>query len=352
MSRRITNTQILLRIASSLFALCLTVSALAQPRAVVMRFTDPGNVAEARVTIQFEDTAKPDGDPNKYRYVIATIPPDTDARAKRDIILSRLQFNGFTARAVGNTSLILPEIDSKVKVHFNNGGTMEHDVITCQAPAAGEVVFSGFFEPFTPERQPAIFTAGIVTDVGELSCTITAQELNFQTDGPIICQALFQRLAPQAPQYGAQVNYAGDRLEVYFDPAYTVTQGGVAWGTDSPSEGCGGTLAIEYPELRLWVDDLRIGQNTTIRVEGAEPRERIYVCYGLSTGDFYIPPLNVTLDLAAPVLVGSTLADANGQGQLTLPIPNRPRLVGLDLAWQALAFEKVSQVVPKAIEDR
>jgi hypothetical protein len=44
-------------------------------------------------------------------------------------------------------------------------------------------------------------------------------------DDPLICQALFQRLAPRAPQYGAQINYAGDRLDVYFDPSYTVTQG-------------------------------------------------------------------------------------------------------------------------------
>jgi type VI secretion system secreted protein Hcp len=42
--------------------------------------------------------------------------------------------------------------------------------------------------------------------------------LSFNTEGPIICQALFQRLAPQAPQYGSQINPAGDRLNVYLDP--------------------------------------------------------------------------------------------------------------------------------------
>ena len=83
---------------------------------------------------------------------------------------------------------------------------------------------------------------GIVTDVGLLREQISAADLNFQTDGPLICQALFQRLAPRAPQYGAQINYAGDRLEVYFDPAYTVTQGGVIFGTTSPSPGCAGSI--------------------------------------------------------------------------------------------------------------
>ena len=338
-----------LRAAALLLAVGTTNSAWADSRAVFMNFSDPGNPSEARVTIQFEDTAKPDGDPNKYRYVIATIPPGTDARQKRDIILSRLELNGFSVRASGETGLILPRIDSKTKVYFNNGGTMEHDVITCQAPMAGEVIFNGFFEPFTPDQQPAVFTAGLVTDVGQLACTISAAELNFQTEGPIICQALFQRIAPQAPQYGAQVDCLGDRLHITFDPAYTTTNGGVAWGTTSPSEGCGGALVIDFPELRLHVDDLRIGQNTTVRVDGAEPQERIYVCYGLSTGDFYVPQFNLTIDLAAPVLVGSTLADGNGQGQLTLPIPPNPRLVGLDLAWQALTFDKISQVEPKTI---
>ncbi len=103
------------------------------------------------------------------------------------------------------------------------------------------------FEPFDPLHQPAIFTAGIVTDVGELSVQVSAAELNFQTDGPIICQALFQRLAPRAPQYGAQINYAGDRLEVYFDPAYTVTQGGIIFGTTSPSSGMEGELRAAQP---------------------------------------------------------------------------------------------------------
>jgi len=327
----------------------LASAALADTRPVVMKFSDPGNVEEARVTIQFEDTAKPDGDPRKYRYVLATIPPDTNAQQKRDIILSRLEFNGFTVRSVGNTGLVLSEIDSKVKVHFSNGGTMESDVITCQAPTAGGIVFEGVFDPFTPAQQPAIFTAGIVTDLGECSVAVSAAELNFQTDGPIICQALCQRLAPRALELGAQVNYAGDRLEVYFDPAYTATQGGVQWGTDSPSEGCGGTLTIEYPELGLYVGDLRIGQPAVIRAQGAEPAERIYFCYGFSTGDLFVPQLNITLDLAAPVLVGSALADPLGQAQLTLPIPPNPRLVGLELVWQAVAVEKVSQVVPKTI---
>lgn len=121
--------------------------------------------------------------------------------------------------------------------------TLRSQFVFTEAQPA-KVVFENHFEPFDNHNQPAIFTAGIITDVGELSTQVSAQELNFQTDGPIICQALFQRLAPRAPQYGAQINYAGDRLEVYFDPAYTVTQGGIIFGTNSPSPGCSGQLPL------------------------------------------------------------------------------------------------------------
>jgi hypothetical protein len=109
----------------------------------------------------------------------------------------------------------------------------------------GQIRFGGSFDPYEQGHHPATFTAGIITDVGELDVRINAAQLEFMTDGPIICQALFQRLAPRAPQYGAQINYAGDRLEVYFDPAYTVTQGGVIFGTTSPSQGCLGTMQVQ-----------------------------------------------------------------------------------------------------------
>lgn len=109
----------------------------------------------------------------------------------------------------------------------------------------GRIQFGGSFDPYEQGHHPATFTAGIITDVGKLDVRVSAAQLDFMTDGPIICQALFQRLAPRAPQYGAQINYAGDRLEIYFDPAYTVTQGGVIFGTTSPSQGCLGTMQVQ-----------------------------------------------------------------------------------------------------------
>lgn len=149
--------------------------------------------------------------------------------------------------ALGSTVTMIK--DERITVEVSSGTTQEaKDILSCAVPGDSVCSFTGFFDPFDPNRQPAIFTAGIVTDVGELTARVSAQELNFQTDGPIICQALFQRLAPRAPQYGAEINYAGDRLEIYFDPAYSVTQGGVVFGTTSPSPGASGTLALAPPD--------------------------------------------------------------------------------------------------------
>jgi hypothetical protein len=145
-----------------------------------------------------------------------------------------------------NSTPLLDSLDGVLpggSIYWSTGTTAQ-DSVRLSSPDISHATIeaAGHFEPFYQPFQPAIFTAGIVTDVGVLSTNISSQELNFQTDGPIICQALFQRLAPRAPQYGAQINYAGDRLEIYFDPAYTVTQGGIIFGTTSPSQGYSGTI--------------------------------------------------------------------------------------------------------------
>lgn len=154
----------------------------------------------------------------------------------------------FTPNFAGD-QLALHNLPAGAHVSFSGGTTGELDDSILagpdSAPTIGRAIFEGGFPPMDVRGQPAIFSAGIVTDVGVLNERISAQELNFQTDGPIICQALFQRLAPRAPQYGAQINYAGDRLEIYFDPAYTVTQGGIIFGTTSQGQGSRGEVELQ-----------------------------------------------------------------------------------------------------------
>jgi hypothetical protein len=214
-----------------------------------MRFFDSTNAATATVEVIVE-TRNPDGSWGSVS-VLADIPPRTPADVKRDLIKTALQqtYGAAAVTDAGPAALKLHlETTGAARLRFDPGGTGElADAVICARAASAQPAFQGFFQPFDSNHQPALFTAGIVTDVGELTEVISAQELNFQTDGPIICQALFQRLAPRAPQYGAQINYAGDRLEIYFDPAYTVTQGGLIFGTNSGSPGCSGTLEIPPP---------------------------------------------------------------------------------------------------------
>lgn len=201
-----------------------------------MGFTKPINEQDTTVTV--EVTPGPN--------VPVVIPPRTSAEQKRNLIRDALIEAGYdvTDDGAGGSELTIRHLRDGTTVKFRPGSTGEKsDEIVSDAVVAATIEFSGFFEPIEREfLQPAVFTAGIVTDVGELTVQVSAEDLHFQTDGPIICQALFQRLAPRAPQYGAQILFAGDRLEVYFDPAYTVTQGGIVFGTDSAGEGCTGAV--------------------------------------------------------------------------------------------------------------
>jgi len=179
-------------------------------------------------------------------------PNDLTAEHKRSLIAAALRAKGYTVVEGPNTDEGLAGNQLKIKylrngteVHFQPNGTGEvEDDVLAAAAVQGSIGFGGLFEPLDPNGIPAVFTAGIVTDVGELTAQVSAEELNFQTDGPIICQALFERLAPQAPPYGVQIllSDTDSRLDVYFDPAYTVESGGVRFGTSSLSEGCSGAV--------------------------------------------------------------------------------------------------------------
>ncbi len=174
------------------------------------------------------------------------IPNDMTAQQKRDFIAAELG-RVFVVTTAGTNRFSVSSATDETIVSFSTDDTQESDRITGPDVVSGAIAFAGHFFPFTPNNQPAVFSAGIVTDVGTFTVQISAAELNFQPDGPIICQALFERLGPRVAQYGAQINYAGDRLEVYFDPAYTVSQGGILFGTNSPSAGCSGAVRSVPP---------------------------------------------------------------------------------------------------------
>ncbi len=204
----------------------------------------------ASVVIQYADSPRPGmtrlsgelGNGNPYAFNIF-LPQPMSPGEKRDYLRNWLQANSpLQVAPLEMDMLVILGLPPASEVSSSPGDTGSRDTVRSAAAQGGSVSFPGFFDPLDINHQPAVFTAGIVTDVGELSASISSAELNFQTEGPIICQALFQRLAPRAPQYGAQINYAGDRLEVYFDPAYTVTQGGIIFGTTSPTPNGSGAI--------------------------------------------------------------------------------------------------------------
>jgi hypothetical protein len=175
------------------------------------------------------------------------VPISMSAGQKRDQLVSTLtlQAGQYYPVVAGPATFSMNGFPEGTSIRFATGNTAEiMDKLTSSGVRSGEVAFAGTFVPLDGQGQPAIFTAGIVTDVGELTAQVAADELDFQTDGPIICQALFQQLAPHAPPYGAQISCVGDRLEVYFDPAYSVTTGGVVFGTTSSTDGCSGRIVL------------------------------------------------------------------------------------------------------------
>lgn len=208
--------------------------------------TTPLNTAAGAAVVRI--TASVNGVDQTWEFD-TLIEPGMTAKQKADRIADKIAANAVPKFTVEkhptDPTFTIKDLPAGAVVTFHSYTTGEiRDDMKIAAAQAGRVEHTGFFDPFGYGGQPAIFTAGIVTDLGELSVQVSAAELNFQTEGPIICQALFQRLAPRAPQYGAQINYAGDRLEIYFDPAYTVTQGGIIFGTNSPGPGSSGTIVV------------------------------------------------------------------------------------------------------------
>ncbi len=229
------------RLAFSAVILTAMAGTALATESVTMTFSKPTNPKDTSVTVFI----KPGAD------VTATIEKDWSAEKKRNAIRDALIAKGYDVSddGPGGNQITIKHLANGTEVSFDPGTTGEKkDDVVGKNVREGKVGFQGSFDPIDPNGLPSEFTAGIFTDLGELTAVVSAEELDFQTDGPIICQALFQRLAPQAPHFGVQINFAGDRLEVYFDPAYTLNVGGISFGTTSLSPGCSGSVMLLGPD--------------------------------------------------------------------------------------------------------
>lgn len=319
-------------------------TALGGTKTVIMEVSDPGNTTTKTVKITFENKAS-GADP---LVVSVAIPGGSDARRKRDLIDTALDNAGISSTASGSNKLILSRVDKNTTIKFDNGGTMETDVVSAAGMQAGQSAFEGFFDPFDSNGQPAMFTAGVVTDLGFISASVWADQLNFQTDGPNICNALFNQLAWQMPLIGAEMFLLGDRLEVVFDPQFVQLEGGIQWGTNSPGEGCSGILDLGQPSIELSVDALIGGQVSDLVVTGAVPGDPVYYIYGFDVGHTYIPALDTYAAITSPLLGGTAIADPLGEAVLQVPIP--PSASGLDLQLQAAVLGDSSNALSVTIE--
>ena len=96
------------------------------------------------------------------------------------------------------------------------------------------------------------------------------------------------------------------------------------------NDGSGG------PGLTLWADTLTAGGTGDFHVAHGTPNAPVYMGYSLSSGSTFIPQLNVTADLANPVLAASGNTDVDGAADFPVPIPVVAS--GLTVYFQAVQF--------------
>ncbi|MCC6909529.1 MAG: hypothetical protein IT430_16445 [Phycisphaerales bacterium] len=103
------------------------------------------------------------------------------------------------------------------------------------------------------------------------------------------------------------------------------------------------------PHMALQHTALRAGQPARFSTTCATPGGRVYFTYSTTgLGSFFVPQLNVTLDLDAPHLAGSGVANQDGRAELIRRIP--PDASGRTVYLQAAEQGRKSEVVEAMIK--
>lgn len=106
---------------------------------------------------------------------------------------------------------------------------------------------------------------------------------------------------------------------------------------------------LDADKMLFEVQNLVAGESATFSVTQAEPFATVYFVYSRSgLGRTHVPALNVTLDLANPVLMGRLVADAGGQASLVWHVPQRA--AGRSGWAQAAHSDRVSTVQAGEVE--
>jgi len=110
----------------------------------------------------------------------------------------------------------------------------------------------------------------------------------------------------------------------------------------------GAVLLTPVDRYSLMVNNLVGGESAIFTIQGATPLLSQYVVYSLrGSGSTYVRQLNVTLDLAQPVLLTSGRADANGAFQAAVRIPRAA--TGRTVWFQGAEMNRTTNVVVEVV---
>lgn len=110
-----------------------------------------------------------------------------------------------------------------------------------------------------------------------------------------------------------------------------------------------GIAEIYCDRMLLTADPLIHGQNATLNVSNATSGQTVYFVYSTAGyGVKYVNGLNVTLNLDAPKLVGTDVADGAGNASLVVSVPNKA--TGIDVWLQAAENSRKSTIVADTVQ--
>jgi hypothetical protein len=151
--------------------------------------------------------------------------------------------------------------------------------------------------------------------------------------------------------------YDGNEVTNFMDRTSELGGGSIAsiasFGEDQNGElyivSLGGSIYRIVTKMKLSATDFVSGQNSALRVDNATPNGFVYFAYSLSgVGATPIPPLNVTVALANPVLAGRVRANGSGVAVLTRRIPAGTS--GRQVWVQAAELNETTNVLTRTIQ--
>lgn len=98
---------------------------------------------------------------------------------------------------------------------------------------------------------------------------------------------------------------------------------------------------VSAAPISFTVPSLTAGAPMSMLISGATPNQPVYFVYStVGLASTYISALNVSLDLAVPTLIGSSVANSSGDTSLTRTIPSGA--LGLSVFFQAIQNQRKS----------